>query len=83
MARRAPQSQDKFIIRLPDGMRDKIEALAKANKRTMTGEIIARLEASFREPAANSLETRVSELEGRVLELECEVRDLTEDQSKP
>jgi len=47
MAERAPQAKDKFIIRLPDGMRDRISKEAEANKRSMTAEIVARLEASF------------------------------------
>ena len=38
---------DKFVLRLPEGMRDKIGAAARANKRTMNAEIVQRLEASF------------------------------------
>ena len=38
---------DKFVLRLPDGMRDKIGVAARANKRTMNAEIVQRLEASF------------------------------------
>ena len=38
---------DKFVLRLPDGMRDKIGVAARNNKRTMTAEIVQRLEASF------------------------------------
>ena len=38
---------DKFVLRLPDGMRDKISVAARAYKRTMNAEIIQRLEASF------------------------------------
>ena len=41
------ETQDRFMLRLPDGMRDKIKAAAHASKRTMNGEIIARLEATF------------------------------------
>ena len=40
---------DKFVLRLPDGMRDKIGAAARNNRRTMTAEIVARLELSFRQ----------------------------------
>jgi hypothetical protein len=43
------QTADKFIIRLPDGMRDQIAEAAKANNRTMNAEIVARLQASFSE----------------------------------
>jgi plasmid stability protein len=36
--------RDRIIIRLPDGMRDKIAAMALANGRSMTAEVIAALE---------------------------------------
>lgn len=35
------------MVRLPDGMRDKLKSIADANKRTMNAEIVARLEASL------------------------------------
>lgn len=38
---------DKVLVRMPDGMRDRIKAAAKAFNRTMNAEIIARLEESF------------------------------------
>lgn len=38
---------DKFIIRLPDGMREQIAQAAKENERTMNAEIIYRLKRSF------------------------------------
>jgi plasmid stability protein len=44
---RKPQTQDKFILRLPDGMRDRIKVAAENNNRSMNAEIVARLEASF------------------------------------
>lgn len=34
---------DKVIVRLPDGMRDRLKAQAEANKRSMNAEIVARL----------------------------------------
>lgn len=37
------QDQDKVIIRMPDGMRDEIQAEAKKNKRSANAEIVARL----------------------------------------
>jgi hypothetical protein len=36
--------RDRIIVRLPDGMRDKIAAMALANGRSMTAEVIAALE---------------------------------------
>lgn len=41
------QSQDKFIVRLPDGMRERIKAAADLNRRSMNAEIVDRLEKSF------------------------------------
>jgi hypothetical protein len=38
------RESDKLIIRLPDGMRDKIAALAQASGRSMTAEVVAALE---------------------------------------
>lgn len=39
--------QDKFMLRFPDGMRDRIREEAEANGRSMNAEIILRLEASL------------------------------------
>jgi hypothetical protein len=41
------ETKDRFMVRLPDGMREKIKAAADAANRTMNGEIVGRLEASF------------------------------------
>lgn len=38
---------DKVLVRMPDGMRDRLKELGKVNKRTLNAEIIARLEASM------------------------------------
>lgn len=43
------RDQDKFMLRLPDGMRDRIGVEAKSNGRSMNAEIVARLEDSFLE----------------------------------
>jgi hypothetical protein len=54
MARNFPSRKlDKFILRLPDGMRDAIAASAKANNRSMNAEIILRLENSLAAEAAD------------------------------
>jgi hypothetical protein len=53
MANEKPQraatsnESDKFIVRLPDGMRDAIADAARKNNRTMNAEVVARLQASF------------------------------------
>lgn len=41
------RTAEKFVARLPDGMRSRIEALATENHRSMNAEIIRRLERSF------------------------------------
>jgi hypothetical protein len=41
------EQQDRLIIRFPDGMRDRIAALAKANGRSMNAEVISMIEASL------------------------------------
>lgn len=36
---------NQYVVRFPDGLRDQIKALAKANRRSMNAEIIVALEA--------------------------------------
>lgn len=38
---------DKFMLRMPDGMRDRIAALAKANGRSMNAEIVHHLQSAI------------------------------------
>ncbi|MBX4873258.1 Arc family DNA-binding protein [Rhizobium bangladeshense] len=45
------QSQDKYVLRLPDGMRDRIKAQADKNNRSMNAEIIATLEREYPAPS--------------------------------
>lgn len=58
---RKPQSADKYIVRFPAGMRDRIAEAAKANNRSMNAEIVSRLEASFEHPPG-SAETAAPEV---------------------
>lgn len=39
--------QDKFMLRLPDGMRDRIKQAAERNNRSMNAEIVATLEDKY------------------------------------
>ncbi|MFM5335756.1 Arc family DNA-binding protein [Aeromonas enteropelogenes] len=41
------RSSDKFMLRLPDGMRDTISELAKTSGRSMNAEIVHRLQQSI------------------------------------
>lgn len=65
------EQADKFLVRFPAGMRDKITAVAKANGRSMNSEIIARLEASLdhRDPedAAGEVEALTATIQKRVI----------------
>ena len=46
---------DKFMFRLPDGMRARLAAAARANRRSMKSELITHLEAGLaRHEAAQS-----------------------------
>ncbi|MGZ8289362.1 MAG: Arc family DNA-binding protein [Telluria sp.] len=44
--KRTAQAADKYIVRLPPGMRDEISAAARASNRSMNAEIVSRLEVS-------------------------------------
>lgn len=44
------ETQERFIVRLPDGMRDRIADAAKTAGRSMNAEIVARLQDSFDGP---------------------------------
>lgn len=44
------QKLDQYMLRLPDGMRDRIKAVAEANNRSMNAEIVATLEEKYPAP---------------------------------
>ena len=41
------RTADKFVVRLPKGMRDRISSVAKNYHRSMNSEIVSRLESSL------------------------------------
>lgn len=41
------RTADKFVVRLPEGMRERISEVSKVHHRSMNSEIIARLETSL------------------------------------
>lgn len=49
MTAKAGRHDDQYMVRFPEGLRDKIKEVAAANGRSMNSEIIARLEASFQD----------------------------------
>ena len=64
--------QDKFVIRLPDGLRPEIAAVASRNQRSMNGEIIIRLERSLSLERVLDQKNRViAQLLSRINELEA------------
>jgi hypothetical protein len=52
------QLADRFQVRMPDGLRDRIAEAAKANGRSMNAEIVFRLEESFGEAHIEQAKTR-------------------------
>lgn len=42
-----PQPQDKYVLRMPDGLRGRIKRVAADNNRSMNAEIIATLEERY------------------------------------
>ncbi|MGP9789615.1 Arc family DNA-binding protein [Roseinatronobacter sp. NSM] len=54
MAGSAGRDSAKFMLRLPDGMREQIKAAALANNRSMNSEILARLGDSLYAPDRNA-----------------------------
>lgn len=57
---KASRGSDQFVVRLPDGMRDRIKAAADKNGRSMNAEIVATLDIHFPEPF--SFEKRMEDL---------------------
>ncbi|CAI8980436.1 DNA-binding protein [Pseudomonas sp. IT-P100] len=58
------REQDKFVIRLPEGLRPEIAAIARLNHRSMNGEIISRLQRTL---ILEQLQERQSELIAQLL----------------
>lgn len=50
----ASRALPKFMIRLPEGMREQLAAAAKANRRSMNAELIIHLEAGLASQATPS-----------------------------
>lgn len=65
------REQDKFVLRLPEGLRPEIADIARANQRSMNGEIIVRIQRSLiqdqlqveQEKIINQLLKRIETLE--------------------
>lgn len=60
MTKKPVQPQDKYVLRLPDGLRDRIKAHAERHGRSMNTEIVRVLEEAFPEPWP--VEARIGQL---------------------
>lgn len=66
-------SADRYIVRFPDGMRDRLKALATENGRSLNAEIIHRLQTTlemdeYAEPTVKGYEDTDSDRLNRLLE---------------
>lgn len=52
------RTADKFVVRLPEGMRERIAVIARDNNRSMNSEIIDRLTLSIEQGEAGNLTIR-------------------------
>ena len=59
------RESDKFMLRLPDGMRDRIKLAAEQNGRSMNAEIVAILEKEY---PPISRDAKFAELRGLMLQ---------------
>ncbi|CUH71797.1 Mnt [Thalassovita autumnalis] len=62
MPEQSSQNQDKFIVRLPDGLRDRIRLAAEVNHRSMNAEVVALLEENYPSPVPEKLEDPAARL---------------------
>lgn len=78
------RTADKFVVRLPEGMRDRIAEVARAQHRSMNSEIIARLENSLKQDGvlaqSNELNLNSPELSPHERELLIRFRQLAQRQ---
>lgn len=77
----ASRTADKFVVRLPDGMREKIAEIAKDNHRSMNSEIIDRLTLSIEQDEQGDLTVRtLAQVTRRCEELERQLTELMANQ---
>lgn len=67
------RSLDKIVIRVPDGMRERIKVFAEANNRSVNAELLALLEKTY--PAEATILERVREVADLMKHLPAESRD--------
>ncbi len=68
------RTADKFVVRLPDGLRADIAVLAEDNDRSMNSEIVNRLKRSMVQDQVNEEQTKlIGLLLNRITELEAQL----------
>ncbi len=73
MPQKSPsRSQDKFILRLPDGMRDEIKTAADKSGRSMNAEIVHRLQTSFTQPSIEQTDEYIVSVIDKLLDVKIE-----------
>lgn len=73
------RTADKFVVRLPDGLRDDIAVLAENNDRSMNSEIVNRLKRSMVSDELNEEQTKlIGVLLQRINELEAQLQPKAE-----
>ncbi|WP_423814736.1 Arc family DNA-binding protein [Pseudomonas fragi] len=73
---RDSREQDKFVLRLPDGLRPRIATAAQDNHRSMNSEIIYRIERSLTlELALYENKQVIAQLLNRITDLEAKAHE--------
>lgn len=69
------------MLRLPDGMRERIKAVAAANNRSMNAEIVATLQEKYPEPTRDDLRAYLAEVIAKLDQVrsEADAKALAED----
>jgi hypothetical protein len=62
MTDRKTQDQEKFVVRLPNGMRERIKASADRNHRSMNAEIVATLNDRYPEPLPENVNDQAARI---------------------
>jgi hypothetical protein len=60
---RGSRTADQFLLRLPEGMRDRIRQAAEANGRSMNAEVLATLAEAYPGPEAPDLSAIIEDLQ--------------------
>lgn len=72
---------EKFMLRMPEGMRERIAREAKANGRSMNAELIARIEKTFDEDGVieylvSKIDHMQAEFDNRLSDVESDLHEL-------